>query len=88
MLPWESGRMKSLIVKHSVFVKNHKTSISLEDDFWKGLKKIAESRKQNVYHLIDEIDRKRKFANLSSAIRLFVLQSYKDQIGHRGRIAK
>ena len=79
--------MKSLLVKHTVVVKNHKTSIRLEDDFWKGLKKIAESRQQNVDRLIDEIDRKRKFANRSSAIRLFVLQFYKDQIGRRGRLS-
>jgi len=71
--------MKSLIVKRPVIVKTRKTSITLEDDFWKCLKEIAESRKQTRYHLIEEIDRKRKFANLSSAIRLFVLQFYKDQ---------
>jgi predicted DNA-binding ribbon-helix-helix protein len=79
--------MKSLVVKRSVVVKKRKTSVSLEDDFWKSLKKIAESRQQNVSHLINEIDRKRKFGNLSSALRLFVLQSYKAQIGRRGRLS-
>jgi predicted DNA-binding ribbon-helix-helix protein len=80
--------MKSLLIKHTVVIKKRKTSISLEDDFWKSLKEIAESRKQTTYRLIEEIDRKRKSANRSSAIRLFVLQSYKDKIGHRGRRAK
>jgi predicted DNA-binding ribbon-helix-helix protein len=43
------------------------------------LKEIAESRKQSLYHLIEEIDRDRENANLSSAVRLFVLQYFKDR---------
>jgi predicted DNA-binding ribbon-helix-helix protein len=47
------------------------------------LKEIAKSRKQPVKDLIEEIERHRQFANLSSAIRLFVLQVYKDEFDRR-----
>ena len=70
--------MKSLIIKRSVFVKNHKTSISLEDDFWQGLIEIARSRRVSVSRLLPSIDADREFANLSSAIRLFVLKFFKE----------
>ena len=70
--------MKSLIIKRSVFVKNHKTSISLEDDFWQGLIEIARSRRVSVSRLLTSIDADREFANLSSAIRLFVLRFFKE----------
>ena len=77
--------MKSLVIKRSVIVKNRKTSVSVEDDFWKSLKKIAQSHQQSLQHLIEEIDRDQEFANanLSSAIRLFVLQFYKDEFDRR-----
>jgi predicted DNA-binding ribbon-helix-helix protein len=80
--------MKSLVVKRSVIVKNRKTSVSVEDDFWKGLKKIADSHQQGLQHLIEEIDRDRTFANLSSAIRLFVLGFYKGQFDSEDRISE
>ena len=63
----------------SIKIRHRRTSVSVEDVFWKCLKEIAESRKQSLHHLIEEIDRDRQFGNLSSAIRLFVLQFYKDQ---------
>jgi len=75
--------MKSLIIKRSVFVKNHKTSISLEDDFWQGLIEIARSRRVSVSRLLTSIDADREFANLSSAIRLFVLRFFKEEQGRR-----
>jgi predicted DNA-binding ribbon-helix-helix protein len=84
----EGGHMKSLIVKRSIVIRKRKTSVSLEDFFWKSLKEIAESRNQNLYQLIGEIDGKRKFANLSSGIRLFVLQFYKDQFDRQSRISE
>jgi predicted DNA-binding ribbon-helix-helix protein len=76
--------MKSLVakrstIKRSVVVASHKTSISLEDEFWKGLKEIAAERDESVSHLIAVIDTDRQnAANLSSAIRLFVLGFYRD----------
>jgi predicted DNA-binding ribbon-helix-helix protein len=65
--------------KHSVTLFGRRTSVNLEEPFWKALREIAESRQQPIKALIEEIDRDRQFGNLSSAIRLFVLQFYKDQ---------
>jgi predicted DNA-binding ribbon-helix-helix protein len=67
--------MKSLIIKRSIVVDGHKTSVSLEDAFWKSLRQIAAMRGETLSHLIASIDANRQFANLSSAIRLFVLGS-------------
>jgi predicted DNA-binding ribbon-helix-helix protein len=71
--------MKSTIVKHSIVIDGHKTSISLEDAFWNSLQEIARQRNETVYQLIARIDAERKFANLSSVLRLFVLEYYQDQ---------
>ena len=71
--------MKSLIGKHSVVVKNQKTSVSLEDDFWQGLHEIARLRGVSLSRLINRIDADRQFTNLSSAIRLFVLGFFKEE---------
>jgi predicted DNA-binding ribbon-helix-helix protein len=65
--------------RHSVVVAGHKTSISVEDEFWAGLREIAKERKNYLSELIADIDEGRQFANLSSAIRLFVLRHYRDQ---------
>jgi predicted DNA-binding ribbon-helix-helix protein len=72
--------MKSSIVKRSVILGGHKTSVSLEDAFWKALCEIARQRHKTPSELIEEINANRKQANLSSAIRLFVLELYQDQI--------
>src|SRR5215813_12000067 len=69
--------MKSLIVKHSVIIRGHKTSVSLEKAFWTALKDIADLRGVTMTFLVSSIDAERKHANLSSAIRLFVLDHYK-----------
>jgi predicted DNA-binding ribbon-helix-helix protein len=69
--------MKSLIVKHSVIIRGHKTSVSLEKAFWTALKEIADLRGITMTFLVSSIDAERKHANLSSAIRLFVLDHYK-----------
>ena len=73
--------MKSPIVKRSVVLAGHKTSVSLEDAFWQGLKDIATSRRTTLSDLINSIDGDREFGNLSSALRLFVLSHY--QAGQR-----
>lgn len=65
--------MKSAVVKHSVVIGRHKTSISLEDAFWNGLREIANAQGATVSKLIADIDTTRETNNLSSAIRLFVL---------------
>ncbi len=69
--------MNSLIVKHSIVVANHKTSVSLEDAFWRGLKEIALGQDLTLSELIAKIDSERNHANLSSALRLFVLERYR-----------
>jgi len=72
--------MKSLVAKRSVVIAGHKTSVSLEDGFWKSLKEIANKRDMTPADLIGEIKSERQHGNLSSAIRLFVLHFYRDQI--------
>ena len=65
--------MKSAVIKRSVVVRGHKTSISLEDAFWGGLKEIAQAQGATVTQTVTQIDEARQQGNLSSAIRLFVL---------------
>jgi predicted DNA-binding ribbon-helix-helix protein len=75
--------MKSLIVKRSVVLGGHKTSVSVEDAFWHSVKEIAASGKMSVSELLTNIDTGRHHGNLSSAIRLFVLNFYQEQLLHR-----
>ena len=74
--------MKSLVVKRSVMIDDHKTSVSLEDPFWSGLKEIAHSERATLPALLAKIDGTREHGNLSSAIRLFVL----DQVRTNGML--
>jgi predicted DNA-binding ribbon-helix-helix protein len=77
--------MKSAVAKRSIVVAGHKTSISLEDAFWSGLKEIAAQRDMTLSDLITTINADRKHGNLSSAIRLFVLGECREQISaHHG----
>jgi predicted DNA-binding ribbon-helix-helix protein len=65
------------VSKRSVIVANHKTSVSMEDDFWAGLKSIAAKNGQTISEAVMQIDAGRmRCCNLSSAIRLFVLGHY------------
>jgi len=73
--------MKSPVVKRSIVIAGHKTSVSLEDAFWKGLKEIANSREMTLSDMVASIDTDRRHGNLSSAIRLFVLDYYRAQLG-------
>lgn len=68
--------MKSPVVKRSIVIAGHKTSVSLEDAFWKALKDIAGGRDMTLSELVGAIDAERQHGNLSSAIRLFVLDYY------------
>src|SRR5438128_1165008 len=74
--------MKSTVIKRSIVVAGHKTSVSLEDAFWNGLKEIVRERHMTLSELIAEIDAQRQLGNLSSAIRLFVLEFYRTQPSH------
>ena len=73
--------MKSAVEKRSVVVGGHKTSISLEEAFWGQLKEIARAKECTLSKLIADIDAGRLHGNLSSEIRLFVL----DYVRSRGR---
>src|SRR6516164_2270485 len=69
--------MKSPVVKRSIVIAGHKTSVSLEDAFWTGLKEIAAKRDLTLSDMVAAIDQDRRHGNLSSAIRLFVLDYYR-----------
>jgi len=82
--------MKSPVVKRSIVIAGHKTSVSLEDAFWQGLKEIAVEREMTLSDLVAAIDTGRQHGNLSSAIRLFVLDFYRalsadGKDGHEGK---
>ena len=66
------------IVKRSVSIAGHRTSVSLEEPFWEGLREIAEAQSISVQALIGRIDAERGEQNLSSAIRVFVLTTLRD----------
>lgn len=72
--------MKSPVVKRSIVIAGHKTSVSLEDAFWKCLKEIAGGRDMTLSDLVATIDTDRRQGNLSSAIRLFVLDHYRGML--------
>jgi len=82
--------MKSPVVKRSIVIAGHKTSVSLEDAFWKGLKEIAGGRDMTLSDLVAAIDSERRHGNLSSAIRLYVLDHYRGMAGekHNGHEAR
>ena len=77
--------MKSPVVKRSIVIAGHKTSVSLEDAFWSGLKDVAAARSVTLSDLVGSIDSVRRQGNLSSAIRLFVLDHYRSQLSERGK---
>jgi predicted DNA-binding ribbon-helix-helix protein len=72
--------MRSRVAKRSVVIEDHKTSISLEEEFWEGLKVIAKLRVTNLSALVSAINSQREHANLSSAIRIYVLNFYRNQV--------
>ena len=76
--------MESPVVKRSIVIGGHKTSVSLEDAFWKGLKEIASNRDATLSEMVSAIDTGRAHGNLSSAIRLFVLDHYRSQAAGNG----
>jgi predicted DNA-binding ribbon-helix-helix protein len=68
---------KSAVIKRSIFINGHKTSVSLENEFWRGLHDVARSKNVPVAKLVEQIDRDRDNVNLSSAIRVFVFNQLK-----------
>ncbi len=77
--PAMSSIAEQTLAKRSLTVAAHRTSISLEDAFWTGLRDIAALRGMTAAALVAEIDRNRGGANLSSAIRVFVLAFYRER---------
>jgi predicted DNA-binding ribbon-helix-helix protein len=75
--------MKSKVIKRSIVIAGHKTSVSLEDEFWGALKEIAGGRHSTLSDIVGTINKERRHDNLSSAIRLFVLGFYRDQLPDR-----
>lgn len=74
--------------KRSIVIAGHKTRISLEDAFWHSLKKIAAQEGMPVRQLVNHIDIGRDHANLSSAIRLYVLDYYRRRLVELGLTVK
>jgi predicted DNA-binding ribbon-helix-helix protein len=75
----------SPVIKRSIAINGRKTSISLEDAFWSNLKDIAHERDETLSHVVTSINANREFANLSSALRLFVLEFYKERVAELGQ---
>ena len=67
------------IVKRSLSIRGHRTSISLEEEFWQAISSLAKTRKLSIAALVAEIDDARAGANLSSALRVFVLKAVQDK---------
>jgi predicted DNA-binding ribbon-helix-helix protein len=76
--------MKSSIIKRSVVIRGHKTSVSLEQPFWDAFRDIAEGGRLSTSALLRKVDAERNSANLSSAIRVFVLRHMRD-LANAGR---
>lgn len=72
--------MKSPVVKRSIALAGRQTSVSLEDAFWKRLRVIAGKREMTLSELIAAVNSHRQHSNLSSALRLFVLDFYCSQV--------
>ena len=68
---------RSCVRKRSISIGGHRTSISLEDEFWQGLREIAQIRELPLSNFLADIDRQREHANMSSVIRLYVLEHYR-----------
>jgi predicted DNA-binding ribbon-helix-helix protein len=75
--------MKSPVVKRSIVIDGHKTSVSLENAFWKDLKEIAQTQQSTLSKLVATIDERRQHGNLSSAIRLFVLEHRRNEYNRK-----
>jgi predicted DNA-binding ribbon-helix-helix protein len=71
--------MNSANIKRSIVRNGQKTSVSLEDEFWQGLREIANAQKAKLSTLVGHIDQGRAGNNLSSAIRVFVFNQLRGQ---------
>jgi predicted DNA-binding ribbon-helix-helix protein len=74
--------MRSAITKRSVVIGGHKTSVSLEEPFWSAVREIASNQQMTVSSLLRQIDLDRRNSNLSSAIRVYVLENMRSQVAN------
>lgn len=65
-------------IKHSLSLRGHRTSVSLEDDFWVAFREIAAAQNKPINQLAAEIDETRGDVGLASAIRVFILQRFRE----------
>jgi predicted DNA-binding ribbon-helix-helix protein len=75
---------RTTIIKHSIVFAGRKTSVSLENAFWLGLREIAKLRAATLSELVTDIGTQRQHGNLSSALRLFILDHYRAQALRHG----
>jgi predicted DNA-binding ribbon-helix-helix protein len=75
--------MQTAVIKRSIVLDGHKTSVSLENEFWHGLREIAGRENTALSILVGKIDRERNSCNLSSAIRVYVFNYFRAQIGRQ-----
>ena len=73
--------MKSQVIKRSIVRDGHKTSVSLENEFWDGLREIAARENTTLASLVGKIDHARDSCNLSSSIRVFVFTHFRARVG-------
>ncbi len=79
--------MPSVVTKRSIVIAGHKTSVSLEDCFWMGLKEIAQDAHSTLSNLIEEVDSERVNANLSCALRMYIFRHfYVGQLNGHGQL--
>lgn len=71
--------LRSVVIKRSIILDGHKTSVSLENEFWEGLREIVDAKKTTVSILVGQIDRERDNCNLSSAIRVYVFNYFRQR---------
>ncbi len=65
-------------IKHSLSLKGHRTSVSLEDEFWTAFREIAKAENKAINELAAEIDAARGDVGLASAIRVFILRHFRE----------
>lgn len=82
--PDDATSAEAKLVKHSLVIAGHRTSISLEGIFWRALRDIAVGRKLSVAALVREVDASRGDSNLSSALRVYVLRQREAYRGASG----
>ena len=75
--------MKSAVIKRSIVLDGHKTSVSLENEFWDGLREIVSRENTTLSTLVGQIDQERDSCNLSSAIRVHVFNYFRARVSNQ-----